>query len=168
MQKLNESFQNNQQYEPHTQCFTREEDCYTVDVCKCFDIFLFFRYNGDNFVRSVDANFIVWETYFNATMCQVICIRCVCVLLQKHKTFLWLCRQPAFMRPKHGNLCQLMRSVMKRPGDLMWVQVYLSLVFITWLYLRGYEQSYGLLAMKEEGMCFMSFRNTGAVFFSQL
>lgn len=50
----------------------------------------------------------------------------------------------------------------------MWVQVYLSLVFITWLYLRGYEQSYGLLAMKEKGMCFMSFRNTGAVFFTTL
>ncbi|ROK15692.1 Desumoylating isopeptidase 2 [Anabarilius grahami] len=27
-------------------------------------------YNGDYFVRSVDSNFIVWETYFNATMCQ--------------------------------------------------------------------------------------------------
>lgn len=51
----------------------------------CSGIFIFHRYDGETFVRSVDANFIVWENfnrkdyYFNATMHQVICVRCVCV-----------------------------------------------------------------------------------------
>lgn len=77
-----------------TAYFCEEVDCYCsaffIKLIKCAiliysGIFIFLRYDGETFVRSVDANFIVWENfnrkdyYFNATMHQVICVRCVCV-----------------------------------------------------------------------------------------
>lgn len=46
-------------------------------VITFFNFFYVIRYDGDNYVRNVDANFIVWDRFgrkdysFNATMRQV-------------------------------------------------------------------------------------------------
>lgn len=73
--KVSQLTRNNQQYEPHIQCF-EEEDCYIVDVLgNCFDIFIFFRYDGDKSVRSVDASLQCKRTLIEKTTSMQPCIR---------------------------------------------------------------------------------------------